>query len=116
MCANKFKRLRAQKHTLHLLKNSSSKLRNQIIAHGNNDLIKSLCEITHNTLNGNNKLNKKCLGKLHCYKTAMRKINEPKRSLSSKRKVLIQKGGFLPIILGALLSGIVGKILDRVSV
>lgn len=47
------------------------------------------------------------------YKTAMRKIVEPNRTLSFKRKVLVQKGGFLPIILGALLSGIVGKIIDR---
>ena len=115
MVAQRFKRLKAHKHTLHLLKNSNKKTREQLITSGSNDLIKSLCEVTQNTLNGNNKLSKNCLGRLLCYKTPMRKIIDPKRSLSSKRKVLVQKGGFIPIILGALLSGIVGKILDRVS-
>ena len=116
MCAKKFKRLQAHKHTLHLLKKCSGKVRKELISAGNNDFIKSLCEVTRNTLNGNNKLSKKCLAKLRSYKTVMRKINDPKRSLSFKRKVLIQKGGFLPVILGALLSGVIGKILDRVSV
>ena len=116
MNVRKFKRLKGHWRTLHALKNSKSKQRNQIISNGNNDLIKSLCEITNNTLNGNVKLNKKCVSKIKRYKTSMRNISDSKRSLSSKRRELIQKGGFLPVILGALLSGVIGKLLDRISI
>jgi hypothetical protein len=38
-----------------------------------------------------------------------------KANIPSKRKLLIQKGGFLPVLLGTLLSGIVGQIIERVA-
>ena len=109
------KRLRVHKHMLHVLKNCKPCTRKIILKNGSGELVKTLCEICLNVLNGNAKISKKCKNHLRKYKTILRKLAKPKSSLSNKRKILVQKGGFLPIILSAVLSGIVGKLIDQAS-
>lgn len=108
------KRLRVHKHMLHVLKNCKSCVRKNIILNSSGELIKTLGEVCLNVLNGNAKISKKCKSHLRKYKTILRKLAKRDISVSSKRKILVQKGGFLPVILSAVLSGIVGKLLNRV--
>lgn len=109
------KRLRAHKHMLHVLKNCKPCTRKNILKNGSGELIKTLCEVCVNVLNGNAKISKKNKNRLRKYKTTLRQLAKPKSSLTVKRKILVQKGGFLPVILSAVLSGIVGKLLEQVT-
>lgn len=107
------KRLEEQKHILYVLKNSNSKLRKVILREVKPEVIKALCEICINTLNGNIKIPVKCKNFLKKYKRTLRGIAITKANLPLKRKLLIQRGGFLPVLLGTLLSGIVGQIIEK---
>ena len=109
------KRLKTNKHILHVLKNSKAKLRNAIIKSSHTDVIKTICEICLNTLNGNHTLKSKDKTKLKKYKNQIRNWAAPKLSLSSKRKILVQKGGFLPILISSILSGVLGKLINSTT-
>lgn len=98
---------------LYVLKNAKSKLRNNILKAADPDLIKALCDCTLNTLNGNVQIGSAAKRKLRRYKKELRKISCPKRNITSKRKLILQHGGFLPTLLGALLSGVIGAYLNR---
>ena len=114
MSTRKLKRLKENKHMLYVLNKAQPKLRKAILQTAPNELIKAICEITLNILADNHKICNKSKTKLKKYKTQLRELVKPSRSLASKRKVLIQKGGsFLPILLTSILSGIIGKILRQ---
>lgn len=75
------------------------------------ELIKTICEICYNTLNGNLNLNRKDKTKLGKYKKAIRTIADPYRSLASKRRVIIQHGnGIIPVLLQTLIPLIISAI------
>lgn len=106
------KRLMANKHILHVLKNCSTQMRKALLKASSSEVIKTLGEIALNTLNGNSKITKHCKRKLKKYKRELRKIACSKLKLSSKRKILVQKGGFLPVLIGSVLSGLIGQIIN----
>lgn len=87
-------------------------LRNSILKHGNTDLIKALLEVTANTLKGNLKLHNRQKSKLEKYKNILRRISGRKENLETKRKILIQRGGFLPLLLSTLFSTVIGKLIS----
>lgn len=107
------KKLVVNKHFLHILKNASPKLRKNILKQAKPHLIKTLCEICMNTLNGNMTISKSQKLRLKKYKTTLRNLSSPKVKLARKRNILIQKGGFLPVLLGSLLAGAVGKLVEH---
>lgn len=89
------------------------KLRNAIIRNSDDDFIKTLSEISLNTLNGNSKICDKTKNMLRPYKRLMHKLICPKRSSKSKRRLIIQKGGFLPMLIGSILSGVIGALFNK---
>lgn len=97
------------------MRDGNPKLRKAVFENANNGLVTTINEIILNTLNGNSPVNKKTKEKLKKYKKEMRCLICPKKSVKSKRKLLIQKGGFIPALLASLLTGIVGKILENVK-
>lgn len=106
------KRLVANTHILHVLKSCNPKIRNAIINHAHPEVIKTLCEIAINTLNGNNPITRGTKTRLACHKKSLRKLSNIKLSIPTKRRVLIQSGGgLIPILIGSVLSGILGRIL-----
>lgn len=113
--SSKLKHLKENKHMLYILKDCSPKLRKAIIQNAGNGLITTINEIIFNTLKGNNPIDKKTKLKLIQYKKPMRCLVCPKKSITSKRKLLIQKGGFLPALISSLLSGVIGKLLENVK-
>lgn len=113
--SSKLKLLKDNRHFLHILKDCKPKLRKVIFENADNGLITTINEIILNTLNGNSPINKKTKQTLKKYKKEMRCLICPKKSINSRRKLLIQKGGFVPALLTALLTGIVGKILENVK-
>lgn len=75
--------------------------------------IRCIRECVFNTLKGNVPLEKKEKVHLGKYKSILRRIAGNRGNWKSKRKLLVQRGGFLPqlitTILGALLTRIISK-------
>lgn len=107
------KRLKVNKHILHVLKNCNTCVRKSILKNANPELIRTLCEISLNLVNGNMKVSKNCRARLKKYKKKLRELASSKGKVSSKRKILVQHGGFLPLLLGSLLTGAIGKLIEN---
>lgn len=109
------KRIRKNKFLLYALQSAKPKLFKSIIENSDPSLILAICEIIHNILKGNVRLNNHTRNKLKRYKKVLRCIACPKQSISSKRRIIKQKGGgaILPIIIGSVLSGLVSSLSDK---
>lgn len=77
------------------------------------ELIKAICDCSMNILNGNVPVGKADKQRLERYKKELRAMSCPQRKLALKRKFVIQRGGFLPALLGAILSSVVGEYLNK---
>ena len=80
--------------TLHVLKDAKPQARRVLLTFPSDDLIKAIVECAINTLNGNHKLTKDEKSKLSKFKNRLRSLVNPKISFKSKRKRLVQKGGY----------------------
>ena len=102
--------------TLKRLSNAKSlKQRKLILSTAKNCVYKAICEIVHNILIGNIPLSCYRKKQLVKHKGQLRNLTKSKLSLE-KKKQIIQKGGFLTTILGAvlpLLTEIVAKKLTK---
>lgn len=77
-----------------------------LLQNANKSEMSSLSEICLNILAGNVPVNVK---KLRKYKNCIRKVACRKASLKSKKKLLVkQSGGFLPLVIPALVSALAG--------
>lgn len=94
------KRLQENKHALLVLRNAKPELRRNMIKHVPDEVIKAISEIAHNFLARNVKICPKTLTSLKPYKNTIRKVSEPNRKVSSKRKLLVQSGaGVIPFLI-----------------
>lgn len=101
---------------LYALLKSKCNVQKSILKTCDNDLIQTLCEIIQNILNGNIRLDVTKKKYLQKYKKELRLIKQHNinpKSIGVKRKILVQRGGFLQVIIGALLSSAIGAIIDR---
>lgn len=107
--------VKANRSILYSLQSAKPKLFKAIIQNSNPELITIICEIIFNVLRGNVQLNGRIRNKLKQYKKVLRCIACPKQSIASKRRLINQKGGgvFLPIIIGSVLSGLIGSLSDK---
>ena len=106
-------RLRKNGPTLHLLQKAPAPLQKRILDKASPELIRCLCDCAHNVLQGNVEISHHHKRKLKSHKTKLRKLADRKVALKTKRRI-IQKGGFLPILLSALapvISGVVGSLI-----
>ena len=108
-------RLKSQLHFLHVLRDAKPQARRALLASVKDDLIKAFVECAINTLNGNHKLTRDEKSKFHKYKNRLRALVNPKVSFKSKRKLLIQKGGFIVPLLTSILSGVIGALINNSS-
>lgn len=106
-------RLRKHWHLLNVLRSADPTLRKRILAGAQRDLITSLAECSRNVVTGNQPLTPRCKRVLSRHKTALRRLSEPHHRVpwQTKRRLLVQRGGFLPIILSALISGLLSKVI-----
>lgn len=99
---------------LYTLHKANPKLRSAIIKNSNNELIKALSEISLNMLRGNIDHTQAIRQKLKKYKSKIRCLPRSKGSVKANRNILVQQGGFLPVLLGSILSGVIGSLLQNV--
>lgn len=93
-----------QLQQLELLNICPQKLRKNLLKNINQEGIKAICECCLNVLHGNIPLSEKQKGSLSKHKRTLRTLAERKVALSKKRKLIIQKGGFLNILIPTALS------------
>lgn len=111
---NNFSRIKRNYDSLKLLSSCSNKIRQSVIKSGSKDLIDSISECILNFLNGNVTLCEQELISLKKYKLPLRKLLK-KLNLKEKKKILIQKGGFLSIILPSIITGLASIISSAIS-
>lgn len=101
---------------INVLAKASPKMRKAILEQADKPLIQTLTESVCNVTSGNIPI-KPCLRKsLRKYKVQLRAIACPQTRWKSKKKVFVQKGGFLPLLLpvvSAALSGLVTRLLSK---
>jgi hypothetical protein len=97
------KRIKSNYHALQVLKTAGPKLRKAIISNCRNDLLISISECVLNLLNGNVTLTECGKRKLRKHKTVLRSLADKRVPLTRKKKIIVQRGGFLLPLLGAVL-------------
>ena len=58
-------------------------------------------------------INKRREKQIEKYKSRLRALINPKISFKSKRKFLVQKGGFMVPLLASVLSGVIGSLISN---
>ena len=104
------KSVRSNYHVFHVLKTVESRLRNALITNCDKELVNCISECVLNVLNGNIKLLGCNTRKLKKYMSALRKVADRHVSLSGKKRLIVQRGGFLLPLLSAILHTIASLI------
>src|ERR1700709_146993 len=87
------------------------KYRKNLISNASPEEISCICEATLNVLNKNVPISDAKVRKLKPYQRVIKKISLEKIPLDKKKKLLVQKGGFLPIILSTVLGLLANQLL-----
>lgn len=99
-----------QRRHLKLIERCPLKLRSNLLKKLPKSAIQAICECCLNVLKGNIALSAKQKSSLKKHKSTIRNLVHKKSSLFTKRKLLIQKGGFLSVLLPAAISAISGLV------
>lgn len=102
--------LKTHKDLLSALHTLKPKYKIALLKSCNEDEINCICECVHNVLQGKVPLEENNKKKLKKYKSVLRKLVR-KGTNKIRKNILVQKGGaFLPIILGSILSALLGSL------
>jgi len=98
-----------------LLATTKPRYKKSILDKADKQLIKAICEGALNLLYGNLPISESDKEQLKSFKNLLRKLTQ-KSSLANKKKLLNQKGGFLNILLPAIVTGIssiINNLIDK---
>jgi hypothetical protein len=90
----------------------SNQNRKKLLKTATPNQIKSVCECALNVVNGNVPVKGRLLHKLKAHRKVLKQLSFGKGTINTKRRLLIQRGGFLPVLAAALLP-LVGTLVDR---
>lgn len=97
--------LKRYKATLKALSGECPVLKRIIVRGADKDFFKCLSEIAHNVLKGNIKLSPNQFHRLKRHRHSLRQLAQKGTSQGTKKRI-IQKGGFLSVLLPALAAGL----------
>ena len=104
------KREKSNYHALQVLRTVEPKLRKFIISKYNKELVNSISECIPNVFNGNVKLAVCNTRKLRKHTVTLRKVADKRVTLSTKKRLIIQRGGLLLPLISAVLPAIASLI------
>jgi len=104
------KRIKSNFHHLQVLKTANPQLRKAIIKNCNSELVKTISECVLNVLRNNLQLTACQKKRLQKFKSPLRALADKRVSISSKKRLLNQRGGFLVPLLCAILPTIASLI------
>ena len=105
-------RLLKHAHYLKVLNKTDPKTRAAILKNANKELLLCLCECVENILNGNVKITSRQRNQLKQHTKALRQIRDMGTEPNKKKKLLVQKGGFLGALLAQIITGVAGSVLS----
>lgn len=76
-------------------------------------LVRCICECALNVLQGTVTIPQSHKSKLRQHKKILRKLASGRTSLSSKKRLIVQKAGFLPALLAPILGTLVSTLITR---
>ena len=97
------KSVRAQLDSLRLLSTANKKLRTAVISQADGKLIRAISEIIYNILVGTVDLTPNQFRKLKRYHRQLYELSKKTNSITKKKAILRQYGGFLPTLLPPVL-------------
>ena len=100
--------LRSHGDFLKVLAKCKAKQRKALLQNISPGLLKCLCECSLNVLKGNVKLTSSQKQLLRRHRKVLRSLADRKTTVKRKKQLLVQKGGFLPALLGPILSTLAG--------
>lgn len=106
------KRLERNLSLLDVLNKANKPQRNALINTTTKDQLQCICDCASNILNGNIKITDSDLRKLKRYQNHLRFLSD-KNGQIEKKRIVIQEGGFLPLLLTPILS-VAGSLLADV--
>jgi len=106
------KKILHQLPTLRKLRRCNNKTRKALLRAGGKQLQLCLRECAVNVLKGNVYLNKKQFKKLGKYKKQIRHLSK-KSTSQKKRQQIVQRGGFLPLLLAPIIGSLIGATLKK---
>lgn len=102
-------RVQRNSHLITSYQKLNNKQRNAIREHLDQDQVKFICECCDNLVSGNFAADARLKRKLAPYKNKIRKLSG--KGTIKRKKVLLQKGSFFPVLLGSLAtSALVGAL------
>jgi hypothetical protein len=114
MVKRKPSRIQVNDAFLRLLHNTNSRQRKELIRTASKDQILSVCECAFNILQKNVQLTPYQLKQFRKAKRIVYKIADRTVPINTKKKVLEQSGGFLPLLLAPIVGSILGALAERV--
>jgi hypothetical protein len=93
---------------------ANERYRKVIISKADSNLVKAICQGIHNVLKGNISISNYERERLKKFRKVLHKLLK-KSTLQSKKKILIQQGGFLQFLIPAVVSGIASIISSAIS-
>jgi len=104
------KRIKSNFHHLQVLKTAKPQLRKAIIKNCSSELVKTISECVLNVLRNNLQLTACQKKRLQKFKGPLRALADNRVSISSKKRLLNQRGGFLVPLLSVILPAITSLI------
>ena len=105
-------RIKKHAETLRLLAKSKGPLVKTIVCAADRHLVDTLCECAKNVLKGNVHITTKQKEKLKKHKKRLRELVKKNGTLTKKKKIL-QTGGFLLALLAPIAGAVLGPLLGR---
>ena len=91
----------------------NAKERSALLSQANSDLIRCICECAFNVLRGNVPLDKKYKTRLRKHAPILRKLVDKRDNFKKKKKIIVQKGGFLPSLLVPIVTTVLASLLAK---
>lgn len=113
--AQKSRHVISQKHTdiLRALYHLNEEQRKALLQKADPSLVRYICECALNVLQGNVPLSKGHKSRLRKHVNVLRKLANPAETFTKKKKIIIQRGGFLPVLLAPLIGTILANLVSK---
>lgn len=105
----------SQKHTdiLRALYYLSPEQRKALLKKADTQLVRYICECALNVLQGNVPLEKAHKTRLRKHVRVLRRLVKPTGGFSTKKKIIVQQGGFLPALLAPLIGTVLANLVSK---
>ena len=112
--ARKSRKFISQKHTdvLRALYHLTPEQRRALLKKADVQLIRYICECALNVLQGNVPLTKGHKLRLRKHAPILRKLVKPTGGFTTKKKIIVQQGGFLPALLAPLIGTVLANLVS----